>query len=123
VTLTLPQNEGEWVRGGLDAQLAQIGRPLVQWPGATSSYDAQSRALTIDLPGAAQVEVYPDSDTWLHLAGPPQVAASDRGQLIHLTLRSDAPLDLTPSVELRVFPKGGGDPLTLSSLVPPSTPE
>lgn len=123
VSLTLPAAEGAWTGGGLDTHLAKVPTPLVVWPGATSSLDAGTRALSVDLPGAAEVEVYPDADTWLHLAGPPQVASSARGQLVRLTLRPDAPEGLTPRGVLRATPKGGGAALVLDFYPPPTPSE
>lgn len=123
VSLTLPLAEGAWTGGGLDERLSTLPTPLVFWPGATSSLDPSARALSVDLPGAAEVEVYPDAETWLHLAGPPQVASSARGQLVRLTLRPDAPEGMAPRGVLRATPKGGGEARVLDFYPPPSTPE
>ena len=122
-SLSLPRSDGAWTGGGLDAQLTTTPKPLVTWPGATASLDDSARALSVDLPGAAEVEVYPDADTWLHLAGPPQVASSARGQLLRLTLRPDAPEGLAPGGVLRATPKGGGASRALTFNAPNSTPE
>jgi DsbC/DsbD-like thiol-disulfide interchange protein len=122
-SLSLSRSDGPWTGGALDAQLASTPKPLVTWPGATASHDASTRALSVDLPGAAEVEVFPDAETWLHLAGPPQVASSERGQLLRLTLRPDAPEGLAPGGVLRATPKGGGAPRALTFNAPSSTLE
>jgi len=121
VSLSLPPIDGAWTGGGLDVQLATTPRPLVTWPGATASLDTSTRALSVDLPGAAEVEVFPDAETWLHLAGPPQAASSARGQLLRLTLRPDAPEGLAPGGVLRVTPKGGGAARALTFNAPSSS--
>ncbi|MEY3213147.1 MAG: hypothetical protein RIT28_3628 [Pseudomonadota bacterium] len=122
-SLSLSPIHGAWTGGGLDAQLGLIPLPMAIWPGATARLDDGARSLSVDLPGAAEVEVFPDAETWLHLAGPPQVASSARGQLVRLTLRPDAPEGLTPRGVMRATPKGGGNAQVLDFYAPPSTPE